>query len=174
MWTNYIEQNINAGPFIKAYFAGQAVGANVTARATGTVINPNLELLFKGPRLRTFNFNFTFTPRSENESREVKKIIKTFKRNMAPRRSSSSLFLKTPRIFQLEYIYNDTDRQHPFLNKFKPCAMTSFAVNYTPDGSYMTYGDDGSLTSYALTMTFGELEPIYADEIKFDWRDMGY
>ena len=164
----------NAGPFIKAYFAGQAVGANVTARATGTVINPNLELLFKGPRLRTFNFNFTFTPRSEKESREVKKIIKTFKRNMAPRRSSSSLFLKTPRIFQLEYIYNDTDRQHPFLNKFKPCAMTNFAVNYTPDGSYMTYGDDGSLTSYAITMTFGELEPIYADEIKFDWRDMGY
>ena len=93
---------------------------------------------------------------------------------MAPRRSSSNLFLKTPRIFQLEYIYNDTDRQHPFLNKFKPCAMTNFAVNYPPDGSYMTYGDDGSLTSYAVTMAFGELEPIYADEIKFDWRDMGY
>ena len=52
--------------------------------------------------------------------------------------------------------------------------MTNFAVNYTPDGSYMTYGDDGSLTSYAVTMAFGELEPIYADEIKFDWRDMGY
>ena len=164
-----------AGPFIKAYFAGQAVGVNnTTARATGTVINPNLELLFSGPRLRTFNFNFTFTPRSNKEAREVKKIIKTFKRNMAPQRSSSSLFLKTPRIFQLEYIYNDTDRQHPFLNKFKPCAMTNFSVNYTPDGSYMTYGDDGSLTSYAVTMAFGELEPIYADEIDSSWRDMGY
>ena len=45
--------------FIAAYFAGQAVGRNITARATGTVINPNLELLFSGPRLRTFNFNFT-------------------------------------------------------------------------------------------------------------------
>ena len=165
----------NAGPFIKAYFAGQAVGVNnATARATGTVINPNLELLFSGPRLRTFNFNFTFTPRSTKEAREVKKIIKTFKRNMAPQRSPSNLFLKTPRIFQLEYIYNDTDRQHPFLNKFKPCAMTNFSVNYTPDGSYMTYGDDGSLTSYAVTMAFGELEPIYADEIDSSWRDMGY
>ena len=160
--------------FIAAYFAGQAVGTNITARSTGTVINPNLELLFSGPRLRTFNFNFTFTPRSEEESKEIRKIIKTFKRNMAPQRSSSGLFLKTPRIFRLEYIYNDTDRQHPFLNKFKPCAMTNFSVNYTPDGSYMTYGDNGSLTSYAVTMTFGELEPIYADEIDEAWRDMGY
>ena len=159
--------------FIAAYFAGQAVGRNITARATGTVINPNLELLFSGPRLRTFNFNFTFTPRSEEESEEIIKIIKTFKRNMAPQRSTTGLFLKTPRIFKLEYIYNDTDRQHPFLNKFKPCAMTSFAVNYTPAGSYSTY-EDGSLTSYAVTMSFGELEPIYADEYDASWRNMGY
>ena len=162
------------GPFIAAYFAGQAVGRNITARATGQVINPNLELLFSGPRLRTFNFNFTFTPRSSEEALEIKKIIKTFKRNSAPQRSTSSLFLKTPRIFKLEYIYNDTDNQHPFLNKFKPCAMTNLAINYTPDGSYMTYGDNGSLTSYALSMSFGEIEPIYADEIEDNWDDMGF
>ena len=42
-------------------------------------------------------------------------------------------------------------------------AMTSFNVNYTPDGSYMTYGD-GSLTQYDVQMAFGEIEPIYADE----------
>ena len=161
------------GPFIAAYFAGQAVGKHITARATGQVINPNLELLFSGPRLRTFNFNFTFTPRSSEEALEIKKIIKTFKRNSAPQRSTSSLFLKTPRIFKLEYIYNDTDNQHPFLNKFKPCAMTNLAVNYTPDGSYMTY-DNGSLTSYALSMSFGEIEPIYADEIEDNWDDMGF
>ena len=160
--------------FIAAYFAGQAVGANVQARATGNVINPNLELLFSGPQLRTFNFNFTFTPRSAREAEEIKRIIKTFKRNMAPQRSSEGLFLKTPRIFKLEYIYNDTDNQHPFLNKFKPMALRSFGVNYTPDGSYATYKDNGSVTSYAVTMAFGELEPIYADEIDASWNDMGF
>ena len=45
-------------PFIKAYFAGQAVGRNIVARATGQVLNPNMELLFQGPTLRTVNFNF--------------------------------------------------------------------------------------------------------------------
>ena len=160
--------------FIAAYFAGQAVSANVQARATGNVVNPNLELLFSGPRLRTFSFNFKFTPRSETEALEIKKIIKTFKRNMAPQRSSQGIFLKTPRVFKLEYIYNDTNTQHPYLNKLKPMAMTSFGVNYTPDGSYATYLDGGSVTSYAVDMSFGELEPIYADEIEDNWDDMGF
>ena len=160
--------------FIKAYFAGQAVGANVQARATGNVVNPNLELLFEGPRLRTFAFNFKFTPRTPDEALEIKKIIKTFKRNMAPQRSSQGIFLKTPRVFKLDYIYNDTNTQHPYLNKLKPMAMTNFGVNYTPDGSYATYLDGGSVTSYAVDMSFGELEPIYADEIDNNWDDMGF
>ena len=124
---------------ISAYFAGQAVGANVLGRATGQVINPNLELLFTGPNLRSFNFNFTLTPRDPEEAGIVRRMVRAMKRNMTPQRSSEALFLKSPRIFELEYIFGDTNREHPFMNKFKPCACTSFAVNYTPDGSYMTY-----------------------------------
>ena len=50
------------------------------------------------------------------------------------------------------------------MNKFKPCACTSFTVNYTPDGSYMTYRNEPSMTSYQISMSFGEIEPIYSDE----------
>ena len=50
------------------------------------------------------------------------------------------------------------------MNKFKPCACTNFTVNYTPDGSYMTYRGEPSMTSYQLSMSFGEIEPIYSDE----------
>jgi hypothetical protein len=149
---------------ISAYFAGQAVGANVLGRATGQVINPNLELLFTGPNLRSFNFNFTLTPRDPEEAGIVRRMVRAMKRNMTPQRSSEALFLKSPRIFELEYIFGDTNREHPFMNKFKPCACTSFTVNYTPDGSYMTYRGTPSMTSYQISMSFGEIEPIYADE----------
>ena len=159
---------------VAAYFAGQAVGANVFTRATGTVVNPNLELLFSGPRLRTFQFNFTLTPRSEKEATMVRRIIKFFKFCSAPSMSSSGLFLKTPKIYTLKYIFDqENGEQHPFLNKFKPCAMTSFNVNYTPDGSYSTY-KGGSMTSYAITMSFGELQPIYAGDNADDSTDMGF
>tara|TARA_Y100001951_G_scaffold98743_1_gene99899 strand:+ start:274 stop:1674 length:1401 start_codon:yes stop_codon:yes gene_type:complete len=152
---------------IAAYFAGQAIGNNnLVTRSTGNVINNNLELLFTGPSLRSFNFNFTLTPRDREEARIVRKIIKSMKRNMSPQRSESHLFLKSPRIFELQYIYGEGNMPHPFMNKFKPCACRNFSVNYTPDGSYMTYAGEPSMTSYQITMAFGEIEPIYADEYK--------
>jgi len=160
---------------LKAYFAGQAVGVNnLNARSEGQVINPNLELLFTGPNLRAFNFNFTLTPRDSAEARIIRTMIRAMKRNMTPQRSSEALFLKTPRIFQIEYIYGEGNEPHPFMNKFKPCACTNFTVNYTPDGSYMTYRGEPSMTSYQIAMSFGEIEPIYADEYKDNENNMGF
>tara|TARA_Y100000593_G_scaffold49143_1_gene92516 strand:- start:1498 stop:2823 length:1326 start_codon:yes stop_codon:yes gene_type:complete len=148
---------------IKAFFAGKAVGAQgMFTRATGKVINPNLELIFKGPQLRTFSYQFRFTPREQLEAKEVRKIIRFFKRNMAVRRSPNKLFLKTPNVFKLKYCYMNRDN-HPYLNKIKTCALSSFTVDYTPDGSYSTY-EDGSMTSYNVGMTFNELNPIYEDD----------
>ena len=150
---------------IVAHFAGQAVGANVLGRASGAVLNPNLELLFTGPQLRTFNFNFKFRPRFKEENEEIRKIIKAFKRNMHPQRSAGEMFLLTPNIFRIKYYHDDVP--HPYLNEIKPCALVNFKVNYTPDNNYMTYGD-GGMTGYDVSMSFSELVPIYADEISGD------
>ena len=157
--------------FITAYFAGKAVGANLTARA-GIVVNPNLEVLFNGPKLRTFQYNFKFTPRDDREAQTVKTIIKVFKKAMAPKRRAAQIFLNVPSVFKIKYLMRGKV-EHPFLNKIKPCAMTSFNIDYTPEGSYMTYGD-GSMTSYAVNMNFAELEPIYNNDVHMDSDDMGY
>jgi len=158
---------------IAAFFASRAVGNNsLFTRATGKVLNPNLELLFNGPKLRNFSYNFRFTPREEREAREIKRIIKFFKKNMAPQRVPSKLFLKTPNVFKLKYIFKGGG-QHPFLNKLKMCALKNFNVQYAPDGSYMTY-DDGSMTAYNVNMTFGELNPIYENDYDDNSNDMGF
>lgn len=183
-FTNLVQQGGTAAndPITKqaiaAFFAGQAVGANILTRATGTVLNPNLELLFQGPTLRTFNFNFRLTPRTRTENDVIRKIIKSFKRNMAAQRSESDLFLLTPNVYKIEYIFGgtrppSTQGPHPYMNKIKPCALRSFNVNYGPDGSYMTY-PDGGMTCYEIQLQFGELEPIYADEIKENDDNMSY
>jgi len=164
----------NMGNYIKQYFAGQAVGANIVGRTTGLVLNPNLELLFTGPNLRTFSYSYKLTPRDSKESEEIKKIILFFKKAMAVQKSNTSLFLKTPSVFKLEYIYGKNGGQHPFLNKIKTCALTSFNVDYTPDGTYMTYNDDGSMTSYNISMSFSELEPIYREDYDDNLADMGF
>jgi hypothetical protein len=159
---------------ISSYFAGQAVGANFLGRS-GIVLNPNLELLFQGPKLRSFRYNFRFTPRDDKEAKEIRKIIKVFKKTMAVRQVPGSLFLGVPSIYELRYIFkSDETSDHPFLNKIKPCALTAFNVNYTPDGSYMTY-QDGSMTSYTVDMQFDEIEPIYNEDIDdIDGPTTGY
>ena len=161
--------------YVAAYFGGQAVQANLVGRS-GIVINPNMELLFQGPKLRSFRYSFKFTPRDSLEAKEIRRIIRFFKKTSAPKRPSGSLFLGVPSIYELKYIYNsgtDGTKEHPFLNKLKLCALTSFNINYTPDGSYMTYnptkdGGGGSMTSYTVDMQFDELEPIYNEDISQD------
>jgi len=168
---NTLLNNPQLKDFFISYFAGKAVGANILGRA-GIVVNPNLEVLFTGPQLRSFSYNFTFTPRDDSESRVVRTIIKVFKKAMAPKRRASALFLNVPAVFKIKYLMQGK-KEHPFLNKIKPCAMRGFNVDYTPGGSYMTYGD-GSMTSYQVSMQFAELEPIYNDDVEVDSPDMGY
>jgi len=156
---------------IKSYFAQKAIGANIIGRGTGQTINNNVEVLFNGPGLRTFNYNYRFTPREPKEAKEVKRIIRFFKKQMAPKRSTSRIFLKSPNVFKLKYQFKNGD--HPFLNNIKMCALNGFTVDYTPDGSYSTYNDDGgegdgSMTSYNVGLSFKEMTPIYNDDF---WRD---
>lgn len=166
---------------IAALLAGYVTGTNVLQRTTGTVINPNMEMLFNGPKLRSFNFTFDMAPRFREEANEIRKMIRFFKKYMAPEKDGTRAFLKAPKIFLLDYIYNGdlgrseleadwlaNEKEHPFLNRFKPCALTNFSVNYTPAGSYMTYRDGGSMTQYQLSFTFSEIEPIYQNDFGGD------
>jgi len=148
---------------VSSAFAGAAAGVEgqVLSRTTGEVLNPNMELLFKGPSLRPFTFAFKLAPRSSKEAEMVIMIIRFFKQGMAPIKSSSNLFLKSPNTFKLGYYHRG--RPHSALNKFKECALQSVALEYTPDGNYATY-EDGVMTAYNMTLTFNELEPIFSND----------
>ena len=148
-----------------------ALGGNVTpagilARATGQILNPNMELLFQGPNIRTFSFSYDMVARSKKEGDEIKKIIRIFKRSMAAKSNADSaaqsgVFISSPDVFQLEY--RKGNAPHPFLNKFQPMALTSFDVNYTGSNTYATY-HDGTPVHLTLNLTFQELNPIYLED----------
>ena len=163
------------------WFAGKAVsalGGNVTvnqllSRAGGQIFNPNMELLFSGPTLRNFNFSFKMTPRNEEESIQVKQIIRTFKRNMAPKAGGDDkkgAFLNSPNVFELTY--RQGNREHQFLNSFKQCFLTNIGINYTGEGTYATYGD-GTPISMIMNLSFKELAPVYDIDYDEDTRYVG-
>jgi len=160
---------------VRAAISGAAVGAlgsnvsakSVIARSTGQIMNNNLELLFQGVNLRSFPFTITFSPRDDRESRMVKDIIRRLKQSMAPKigdkaaGAAGGIFLKSPDVFQLKYLKDGHD--HPFLNSFKLAALTGMTVNYTNAGTYTTY-EDGTPVNLRMSLTFKELNPIYAED----------
>ena len=147
---------------VSAALAKAATGGSILTRKTGSVINPNMELLFKGPQLRTFGLTWKMSPRDYEESEMIKKIIREFKQSMAVQRSESMLFLKSPSTYKLQYI-TAGGKDHSFLPKIKECALTGCNINYTPDGNYQTY-ENSSMVAYEMTLNFNELEPIYHDD----------
>jgi len=172
--------------FVTRSLASTAVGiagVNITpdqilARASGEILNPNMELLFNGPSLRSFKFSFKMTPRNQTEADEIRKIIRCFKTHMAPKVSSGPdstvtnvSFLSTPDVFELRYRQGATE--HSFLNKFKQCFMESIDVNYTADGTYATY-DDGTPVSMVMTLSFKEIEPVYDTDYDDKITGVGY
>tara|TARA_B000000565_G_scaffold160529_1_gene121435 strand:- start:1060 stop:1902 length:843 start_codon:yes stop_codon:yes gene_type:complete len=154
---------------VASSFAEKAANVKgLLARTQGVIQNPNLELLFQKPTLRPFSFQFKLSARSKEEAEMIVKIIRFFKQNMAPQKgggsggTSANLFLKAPNTFQIHYMHKGTE-EHPFIGRPKECAMTSFEVDYTPDGNYSTL-KDGFMTSYTISMSLKELEPVFYED----------
>ena len=160
---------------LQLYLAQEAVGIQgLVARATGAIVNPNMELLFNAPSLRPFTFTFRLSPRSSTEATQVRNIIRFFKQGMSVKTTDTSIFLKAPNVFDIRYESYDKEgkviKDHPSLNRIKTCALTACDVNYTPDGTYMTFNDEKrTMTSYEISLRFTELDPVYDSD--YDEKD---
>jgi len=173
------QQQLAAGTAAAAMKAviGQGDANSIISRAQGVVFNQNVELLFNGVTLRpAYQFSFDMVPRSQKESEMIKQIIRTFKKNMTPKKGDPSvagggLFVSAPNVFKLEYMSGD--KQHPFLHRFKPCALTQMNVNYNGSAQYATY-PDATPVHMQMTLQFQELSPIYNEDYKTTDIGVGY
>jgi len=139
-------------------------GGNLLSRFGGGVLNPNMELLFQAPKLRSFKFIFTMSARSRTEATQIKKIIRFFKQGMSVKKSNNNIFVVSPNIFTINYKTGD-GREHPSIGRIKQCALLNLNTTYGNGNTYMTYDDsDRTMTQYKIDLTFQELEPITEDD----------
>jgi len=153
---------------------------DIFSGGTGRIFNPNTEVIYQGPQMRTFTLNFKLQPKNSPEAQEIKKIISAFKKAMLPKYNEGSEllfgtikgkdsqgvnlrgFVGVPDIVDVKFKRGGAN--HPYVSQFKPCAITSVDVNYTPDGAWATY-TDGSPVATSLSLGFQELKMVYAEEI---------
>lgn len=136
----------------------------VLARSTGSVVNNNAELLFKGPKLRSFDFSWKLSPRDPEDSRRIRRLVRFFKLNSLPYVKSDTIFIETPNVFVVQYVKADNQRNIA-LPQPKICALLDFRVDYTPDGvGWAAYGDDSQPVTSVISAVFHELTPLFANE----------
>ena len=141
---------------------------------SGTILNPNTEMMYDGPNLRTFDLTFKLVAYSQKESKEIRKICNTFKKAMLPSFGGGAIFgiaanqgnlISIPNV--CDVVFMRGGEKHPYLSQYKTCAISDVAVNYTADGAYATY-EDGSPVATSLRISFKEMKNIFAGEIKME------
>ena len=147
---------------------------DVFAGTQGVVRNPNVEVLFQQMNLRTFDLTFKMSPYNKRDELHIQQMIRAFKRCMLPSYSIGKIFnqeseaiqaafIKVPKLVQVAYMRGSN--LHPFLPKYKLCALTDVNVNFTPDNNYATFNQAGGPVAYELKLNFMETKLIFSEEI---------
>jgi hypothetical protein len=132
--------------------------------------NPALEALFESMDFRDFQYQFRFTPRSENEVRVVDDIIRLFKFHAAPERMTGEKIgrhFRFPSEFDIFYMYQGQESKwYPMLHT---CVLNNIDIQYGPGNETQHFRPvDGSPapTEINMTLQFTETEVNTKEMIK--------
>lgn len=125
---------------------------------TGRAINPQMEVLYNSPRLRTFTFDFRLVPRSQPEAETIQKIVNKFKYYSAPtiEANTSGRYYIPPSRFILEFHHRG--KENPYLFKTRQCVLESISLDYAPNGYATHY--DGAPIETRMQLIFKETTMI--------------
>lgn len=139
---------------------------------SGTVVNPHVTITFEGMALKNFQFEWTFAPSSEEDSRSLRDAINEIQRSSLPSYGNvfgspssgsgnflSRALLKYPRVVDIGFIGLDNSY---FIKKFKTCMIRDVNVDYTnaTNGPALLRGRDGArpkMVTLVLNMTEMEI-----------------
>jgi len=153
---------------------GEADINQVMGGITGTIINPNVEMMYQAPDLRTFTLNFKMVPRNAKEAVEIRKICTTFRRAMLPSFGGAAWLnqaknvgglLTIPKIVQPTFMSGSSPNE--YIPQYKPCVISGVTINYTPDGAWAAY-KGGSPVATNLSIDFKETKLIFEQEVNME------
>jgi len=134
---------------------GGEEGAALALSAFGVAVNPQIDVIYDSPELRTFTFEFLMAPRTASEARDIQTIINLFKFHSAPEffseNSSVGRYFIPPSEFDIKFSV-------PTMGTISTCVLENLTVDYGASGAAF-YSDDAPVAT-RLTLQFRELEYI--------------
>lgn len=129
---------------------------DATSRYFGMIKNPHTSLIFDGVNLRTHNFSWTLSPRSEAESIALHTIINEFRQHAHPTFTPT---LGTMALDYPDYVYvNWNGAESPYLYPVKRSGITNISVNNAAGGGPAFYrGGAPVAINFAIQLTETEI-----------------
>lgn len=145
---------------------GSVTVNDVFSVATGQVLNPNTEVLYRGPKMRNFSLSFKMLPRNLKDADEIRNIIQVFKvatlPNFGGAGDKNASFVSLPQLVDVTFMTGN--KPNEWVTQYKPAVITNFNVSYTPDGAWAT-GPDGAPVATKISIDFQETKMVYANEV---------
>lgn len=132
--------------------------ADVSLLEAKAAINPNTVLQFTGPVLRTYAFEFTMAGTSVKESKDIQKIITSFRERMYPSKQGQYI-LSYPDVFQVTFVLGGN-----FVPQYAESYLTGMTTTYNASGN--AFHDDGAPTDVSVQLQFSEFKALTRKEIK--------
>lgn len=102
-------------------------------KVVGFSFNPYRELIYDSPSFRTFSFDWVLSPKNQQESDNIRKIVFILKKHMHPSVAGSgaedSLLFLYPELCTIEF-WDGNEAQNTYLFKMDECAITNLSVFY--------------------------------------------
>lgn len=130
----------------------------LASQKIGYVFNPQQQMLFEGIDFREFELEFTFTPTSPGETKNINSIIKRLRRAAAPtiQNAAGGFFFTPPSVFNIHFLYNGQVNTN--IQQTRPCVLQSITVNYAPNG--WSALNDGAPVQTVVSLSFKEIELV--------------
>lgn len=129
----------------------------------GKAVNPFTSMLYQGPRLRQFQFDFHLMAKSPMESDSITRIIRAFKTAMHPQtdQASAGLFYIYPYVFDIILLTPEVDKMF----NIKRAALTDMTVDYAGGVAPSFFMNTWAPVNIKMTLSFKELELLTQQDI---------
>lgn len=148
-------------------------GGRISDAMMKSIKNPYTQQAFQGMNRRTFQFNWQFAPKSQDELNVIDEIIALFRFHMHPSISNlsgtGSNYLNSPGQVDIEWYFKDPDNgewsENAWIPKISTCVIESVSTDYTPNGQFSFFRSAGAPTQINFSIQLKETTPITKNDI---------
>lgn len=180
--TNFTDADKMATALVSKESIASTLGADFVSKGTsigalkkGIAVNPYTRIAFEGVNIRTHEFSFKLVAEDEDETEMAKRIERTFRKFLYPKRVGS-IALQYPPMFNIKFFSNG--QVNPYMPNIKPCYLTSLSSTFN-ESTNALFKKTGAPLEVSINLSFQEertlvRQDLYEDDNTIEERDGFY